>query len=234
MSKMIEHPRKHTLEKRVVFIVISHNPPCILIPIYKVVYLFGPPHFRDKKEKCIIANQTLSGEFRGSTALAATWFPFCKWKLGGRTPPKNYPSRNIRDKIRLIFHCQFGPAAGKSGPIRPDPKDPCCARWTRWSWFEVQLVQKYHIGLVLRYSRRVVFLRGTLYTTLYDRIGNIGVLRMGKDTKLSFPLAAAFRRLFVTKRPRGAFFAIVRFDERNCPVWGAWNRLRPFARLFLL
>ena len=73
-----------------------------------------------------------------------------------------------------------------------------------------------------------------LYTTLYDRIGNIGVLRMGKDTKLSFPLAAAFRRLFVTKRPRGAFFAIVRFDERNCPVWGAWNRLRPFARLFLL
>ena len=62
------------------------------------------------------------------------------------------------------------------------------------------------------------FLRGILYTTLYDRIGNIGVLRMGKDTKLSFPLAAAFRQSFVTKRPRGAFFAIVRFDERNCPV----------------
>ena len=42
--------KAHIGEESGVF-VIGHSPPCIVHPIYRVVDLFGPPHFQDKKEK---------------------------------------------------------------------------------------------------------------------------------------------------------------------------------------
>ena len=42
--------KAHIGEESGVF-VIGHSPPCIVHPIYRVVNLFGRPHFQDKKEK---------------------------------------------------------------------------------------------------------------------------------------------------------------------------------------
>ena len=86
----------------------------------------------------------------------------------------------------LIFYGQFWPAAGKSGPIGPNWSKMILVVQVDWSKLEVQLVLKYHIGLLLIYSRRVVFYGAPCLPPCMIELGTLECSGWGKTQSWVF------------------------------------------------